>query len=193
VSSSLSFGKSGGKGNIPPAPLAEAPALSAKAPPGPLQNQAHKEDQKNLAKTADGRKSVQEADLGQLLAKTADLRKPVPTADLGFATQTADLTRELRKLPSLQYDELDVKQGRLDILNSKEEEEEWGRSPSFQPSELLRKVANLVIFFRFGISLNVHIFFQCCGSGIRNSVPFLPLEPGSGIRDGLKVRIRDPG
>ena len=148
MSSSLSFGKSGGKGNIAPALVAEAPALSAKAPPGILKKQAQKDDQKNLAKTADGRKSVQAADLGQL-AQTADLRRPVPTADLGFATQTADLTRELRKLPSLQYDELDVKQGRLDILNSKEEEEEWGRSPSFQPSELLRKVANLVIFFRF--------------------------------------------
>jgi hypothetical protein len=149
VSSSLSFGKSGGKGNIAPALLAEAPPLSAKAPPGILKKQAQKNDQKNLAKTADGRKSVQAADLGQLLAHTADLRRPVPTADLGLPTQTADLTRELRKLPSLQYDELDVKQGRLDILNSNEEDEVWGRSPGFQPSELLRKVANLVIFFRF--------------------------------------------
>jgi hypothetical protein len=152
VSSSLSFGKSGGKGNIAPALLAEppallpaAPALSAKAPPGILKKQAQKDDQKNLAKTADGRTSVQTADLGQL----ADLRRPVPTADLGFPTQTADLTRELRKLPSLQYDELDVKQGRLHILNSKEEEEEWGRSPGFQPSELLREIANIFNFLRF--------------------------------------------
>jgi hypothetical protein len=156
VSSSLSFGKSGGKGNIapgllaePPALLPAAPALSAKAPPGILKKQAQKEDQKNLAKTADGRKSMQTADLGQL-AQTADLRRLVPTADMGFAAQTADLTRELRKLPSMQYDELDVKQGRLDILNSKEEEEEWGRSPSFQPSELLREIANIYSpFFDF--------------------------------------------
>jgi hypothetical protein len=148
VSSSLSFGKSGGKGNIAPALLPEAPALSAKAPPGILKNQAQKDDQKNLAKTSDGRKSVQAADLGQLY-QTADLRKPVPTADLGLPTQTADLTRELRKLPSLQYDGEDVKQGRLDILNSKEEEEEWGRSPSFQPSELLREIANLFNFLNF--------------------------------------------
>jgi hypothetical protein len=151
VSSSLSFGKSGGKGNIAPALLAETPALSAKAPPGTLKKQAQKDDQKNLAKTADGIKSVQAADQGQL-AHTADLRRPVPTADLGFATQTADLTRELRKLPSLQYDGEDVKQGRLEILNSKEEEEEWGRSPSFQPSELLREIANLFIFLTFNIS-----------------------------------------
>ncbi len=148
MSSSLSFGKSGGKGNIAPALLPEAPALSAQAPLGILKKQTQKDDQKNLAKTADGRKSVQAADLGQL-AQTAGQRKPVPTADLGLPTQTADLTRELRKLPSLQYDGQDVKQGRLDTLNSKEEEEEWGRSPGFQPSELLRKIANLVIFFRF--------------------------------------------
>ncbi len=145
MSSSLSFGKSGGKGNIAPALLAEAPAPLAKAPSGTLKKQAQKDDLKNLAKTADGRKSVQAADLGQL----ADLRRPVPTADLGLPTQTADLTRELRKLPSLQYDGEDVKQGRLDILNSNEEEEEWGRSTGFQPSELLRKIANLVIFFLF--------------------------------------------
>jgi hypothetical protein len=145
VSSSLSFGKSGGKGNIAPAVLAEAPALSAKAPPGTLKKQAQKDDQKNLVKTAEGRKPVQAADLGPL-AQTADLGKPVPTADIGFATQTADLTRELRKLPSMQYDGEDVKQGRLDILNSKEEEEEWGRYPGFQPSELLREIANLFTF-----------------------------------------------
>jgi hypothetical protein len=151
VSSSLSFGKSGVKGNIAPALLADAPALSAKAPPGTLKKQAQKDDQKNLAQTADGRKPVQAADLGQL----ADLRRPLPTADLGLPTKTADLTRELRKLPSLQYDELDVKQGRLDILNSKEEEEEWGRSPGFQPSELLREIANLFNF------LNFYHFFEC--------------------------------
>ena len=156
MSSSLSFGKSGGKGNIAPALLADAPALSAKAPPGILKKQAQKDDQKNLAKTADGRKSVQAADLGQL----ADLRRPVPTADLGLPTQTADhLTRELRKLPSLQYDRQDVKQGRLDLLNSnEEEEEEWGRSPGFQPSELLREIAYLFNYLTFNISLNVHFF-----------------------------------
>ncbi len=153
MSSSLSFGKSGGKGNIAPALLPEAPALSAKAPPGILQKQAQKDDQKNLA-------------------KTADLRKPVPTADLGLPTQTADLTRELRKLPSLHYDELDVKQGRLDILNSSmEEEEEWGRSPSFQPSELLREIANIFNFFRFEFLLMYTFFFSVAdpdlGSRIR--------------------------
>ncbi len=147
MSSSLSFGKSGGKGNIAPALLPEAPALSAQAPPGTLKKQAQKDDQKNPAKTADRRNSVQAADLGQL-AQPADQRKPVPTADLGLPTQTADhLTRELRKLPSLQYDAQDVKQGRLDILNSKEEDEEWGRSPGFQPSELLREIANIYLSF----------------------------------------------
>ncbi len=159
MSSSLSFGKSGVKGNLAPALLAEAPALSAKAPPGNMKKQTQKDDQKNLAKTADGRKSVQAADLGQL----ADLRRPVPTADLGLPTQTADhLTRELRKLPSLQYDGQDLKQERLDLLNSKEEEE-WGRSPSFQPSELLREIANLLFyltFLTFNISLKVQFFCQ---------------------------------